>query len=144
MPKSFLAAVLPLAALLALAGCASQGAQIPDDDERVQARTYAAPYEEVYAAALEAAAAMNWRVTTEDREGGLLTAQTPEATPGGVPGDPERTPDNPADRQEDSIDVVFLRGEDGVRVEVVSALRFASNVEDARAFLDSLGAFLNS
>lgn len=144
MPKPLLTTVLALAALFVAAGCASQGMQVPNDDERVQARVYAAPYDEVYAAALEAAAAMNWRITEEDREGGLLTAETPEATPGGTLDDRDPAPNHPTDKQEDNVDVVFLRNEEGVRVEIVSALRFESNVEDARAFLDGIAERLGS
>lgn len=123
---AFLAGVL-----MALGGCRSSAPDLGPiaEDDPVQTRTFEAPYGEVYEAALASADVMRWVVTEADQEGQFFAAETPEATP---------EEDVRKDVYEDDVYVVFEETETGIRVEVMSGVRWQSNVEDAKVFLEGI------
>ncbi len=127
---SFLAGMM-----LALAGCAALAPDISptDDDDPTRARVYAAPYEEVFTAAVKAAETMRWQILEADREGHIIVARTPQAVP-------ERGARR--DVYEDSVNVIFVETDAGVRVEVASGVRWRPNAEDVAIFLENIARWL--
>lgn len=121
---------LVLALLCLLAGCTTANVGSQARENQTQRRTFNAPPEEAYVAAVQVAADYGWKITSSDPAARVFAAEAPGAL--------SRWPD------EVSVIVAPHGDPPGSQVTVRSGLGQGPNHRHVQAYLDELGTALGT